>query len=126
MEAGRSVTILAYLALAPQHRADRDRIAELLWPGAPLHDARHSLRQSLYRLREAADGTELVRSVGGQLLLDNQIRFDCLEGERAADAGDLARAVGLLEGDFRPRSGLRQPGERHRTALSDITDWHGL
>jgi len=100
MEAGRSVTILAYLALAPQRRADRDRIAELLWRGVPLHDARHSLRQSLYRLREAADGTQLVRSVGGQLVLDNQIRFDCLEGERAADSGDLARAALLLEGDF--------------------------
>lgn len=100
MEAGRSVTILAYLALAPKRRADRDRIAELLWPGAQLHDARHSLRQSLYRLREAAGGTELVRSVGGQLVLDDLIRFDCLEGERAAHAGDLGRAARLLEGDF--------------------------
>jgi DNA-binding SARP family transcriptional activator len=100
MEAGRSVTILAYLALAPQRRIDRNRIAELLWPGAPLPDARHSLRQSLYRLREAADGTELVRSIGGQLVLHDLIRFDCLEGERAADAGDLGRAARLLEGDF--------------------------
>jgi DNA-binding SARP family transcriptional activator len=100
MEAGRSVTILAYLAFAPHRRADRDRIAELLWPGTPLQDARHSLRQSLYRLREAADGSEIIRSVGGQLVLDDLIRFDCIEGERAADAGDLGRAARLLEGDF--------------------------
>jgi len=57
MRAGRPLAILVYLALSSERQADRDHVAELFWPGVGLTDAQHSLRQTLYRLRQLTGGT---------------------------------------------------------------------
>ncbi len=100
MQAGKPVAILVYLALAPPRRAERDHVAELFWPGVDISEARHSLRQSLYRLRQATDGAELVRARGTQLEFVPAVTLDGLEGERAAEAGELEWASELLRGNF--------------------------
>jgi len=97
---GKPVALLAYLALAPDRRCDRDRLAELFWRSAESVDARHSLRQTLYRLRTATTGVELVEATDGELRLVAPVRLSCLEGEEAAAAGDLERAVELLRSGF--------------------------
>lgn len=47
------VALLAYLVLEPAMPQSRDRLAELFWPEQPNDDARHSLREALFRLRQA-------------------------------------------------------------------------
>lgn len=98
---GKPVALLVYVALAPDGRCDRDRLAELFWRSADISDARHSLRQTLYRLRGVTHGAELVEAANGKLrLAEGRVRLDCLEGEEAAAAGDLERAAPLLQGQF--------------------------
>jgi DNA-binding SARP family transcriptional activator len=100
MEAGRPLAILVYLALAPKRRAGRDHLCELIWSGTDLRDSRHSLRQALYRCRQATGGTDLVLGCANDLELSPLVDLDCLAGERAVSDGDLQTALGWLRGDF--------------------------
>ena len=47
----KHLALLTYLAIESRHTHRRDRLAELLWPGAPLAEARHSLATGLSILR---------------------------------------------------------------------------
>lgn len=101
MQAGKPVALLAYLALAPGCQASKDHVAELFWPGVPLSDARHSLRQANYRIRQATGDTELIRGENSHLEIDGRVHLDSLQAEAALEANDLRRAHQLLrEGDF--------------------------
>ena len=100
MEAGKPLAALVYIALAPGGRAKRDRVAELIWPGDELREARHSLRQALYRIRRATGGVPLVQLRGAELEVLPAVRFDCLEGERGAADHDLSDAHAALRGSF--------------------------
>ena len=57
-------SLLAYLAVEADRPHRRDALAEFLWSGSPSKNARLSLRQALYQLRqaigdgEASDGTD--------------------------------------------------------------------
>jgi DNA-binding SARP family transcriptional activator len=100
MEAGKPLALLAYVALSPKARANRDRIAELFWPGTSIADARHSLRQALYRLRQATSEVELVHAHEHEVELFPLVSFDFAEAERAVSSGDFTRAHELLSGNF--------------------------
>ena len=100
MQAGKPLALLAYVALSPSGRAERDHVAELLWPGSSSRDARHALSQSLYRLRTATGDVDLVRLDGPTLEFTNCARLDCVEGEAAAASDDLTSAYDLLLGAF--------------------------
>ncbi len=100
LRAGKPLALLVYLALAPDRRARRQHVAELLWHGRPMSKSLHCLRQALYRLRRGVGGRSPVRSVGEDLQADSRVRLACLEGEAAAASGDLSRAYELLRGDF--------------------------
>ena len=100
MDAGKPLAILVYLALAPRQRAGRDHVAELMWPGTDLTDARHSLRQALYRLRQAVGGMEVVEASDNDLELSPVVELDCLVAERALAGGDAPQALGKLRGNF--------------------------
>ena len=68
LDSGRPLTIrrkkaqalLAYLALHPGQPRSRDALASLLWSGTADEQARHSLRQSLFALRQAITPYPLV------------------------------------------------------------------
>ncbi|MDX1390395.1 MAG: BTAD domain-containing putative transcriptional regulator, partial [Acidobacteriota bacterium] len=98
--AGKPTAILVYLALSADGRRGRDHVAELLWRSSTIEDARHSLRQALYRLRAATDGAELIASDNGDLVLSKAVWFDCLSGEEALADGDVESAYRLLHGEF--------------------------
>jgi DNA-binding SARP family transcriptional activator len=49
--------LLAYLALYPGERHDREKIQGLLWPEARARQAQASLRQTLFTLRKSLPGT---------------------------------------------------------------------
>ena len=126
MQAGKPLALVAYLALAPDFRAERDHVAQLLWPGASSSDSRHSLRQALYRLRAATGGRELVRADDGHLILLPGLRFDCLELEAAVLAGDLEPANELVNGHFLADFAIPESREFEEWAESQRTRFREL
>jgi DNA-binding SARP family transcriptional activator len=82
----KSVALLAYLAAAPDHEADRAELLDALFDGRADESARAYLRQAVHRLREV-----LPEGVGPSFE-GSRLRF----GGPVALAGDAARAEGLL------------------------------
>jgi DNA-binding SARP family transcriptional activator/TolB-like protein len=94
------LALLAVLAAAADRGVSRERLASLFWPESDEERARHSLRQTLYALRNDVGG-EVARSVGSTLVLDDAaIRADVVEFRAALAAGDRERAVGIARGPF--------------------------
>ncbi|MCZ6859172.1 MAG: BTAD domain-containing putative transcriptional regulator [Alphaproteobacteria bacterium] len=98
--------LLAYLALNPDRRNVREKLATLLWPDRSDEQARHSLRQALLDLRQAlkaADSSVLIAE-GDQVALDQEsVWVDVLEFERlAADPSPDAwhDAIQLYQGEL--------------------------
>jgi DNA-binding SARP family transcriptional activator len=100
VRAGKSLAILAYLGLSPRRSECRDRIAQLFWPDASLSQAHHTLRQLLYRLRQAVPDEPLLNLEGNSLVLSAEVKLDALAGEQALEAGDVESAFALLGGTF--------------------------
>jgi DNA-binding SARP family transcriptional activator/TolB-like protein len=98
----RRVALLAYLALRAQHGPERrDRLLGLFWPESDANHARGALRNALHFLRVGL-GPGAIRSIGSeevQLDLD-LVECDAVEFDRLCDAGELALALRLYEGDL--------------------------
>jgi DNA-binding SARP family transcriptional activator/TolB-like protein len=94
------LAVLAVLAAAGSWGVSRERLAALFWPESDEEHARHSLRQTLYGLRQDLD-CEVISSAGSQLNLDTRvITSDVAEFHAALAAGDRERAVALVRGPF--------------------------
>ena len=95
----KNLALLIYLALAPQYRRSRNQILRALWPDKDESRARHSLNESVHRLRSSL-GQARLESQGDCLVLScegldvDALRFTALATTKPADA------VGLLHGDF--------------------------
>jgi len=94
--------LLAYLAVQPDGRAERDRLAALLWNGDQAR-ARHALRQMLLVLRRRL-GTCVLQNEGGTVALNLDAmnidlrRFEA--GIRSSDDAGLVSACSLWLGQF--------------------------
>jgi DNA-binding SARP family transcriptional activator/tetratricopeptide (TPR) repeat protein len=72
----KHLALLAYLALEPRQPWRRDTLTDLLWPRAPLEDARHSLATGVSMLRTILGpraietGRDKVRFATGDLVTD--------------------------------------------------------
>ncbi|MEA2179956.1 MAG: hypothetical protein QOG77_3253, partial [Solirubrobacteraceae bacterium] len=99
----KSVALLAYLATAPGHEADRAELLDALFDGRADESARAYLRQAVHRLREVLpDGV-------GPSFDGSRLRF----GAPVALSGDAARVEALLA------EAARLQGEERLTALLD-------
>ncbi len=90
----RQVALLLYLLLArPRGLHARDTLVTLLWPEHDAVQARQALRNALHGIRRAL-GTEVIRSVGDQLVGVDHARFACdalaLETDTFAFPADTA------------------------------------
>ncbi len=88
----RQVALLIYLLLArPRGLHARDTLVTLLWPEHDAFQARQALRNALHGIRREL-GTDVIRSVGDQLVGVDHARFDCdaLALETNAFAADEA------------------------------------
>ena len=97
----KTQALLIYLAAEPASHS-RDSLMTLLWPGMPVHSARHNLRQVIYHLRSAipelsSRGDEPDSNV--PLLLTNRLTIQ-LNLEADVDL-DIAMSEKLLEGTQR-------------------------
>lgn len=112
----KAASLLAFLALRPGVKRQRDRLIDLLWPDVPVDAARHNLRQALYSIRRDLDGHEaglgaLIKANPTEVWIERaDVATDVAEFETLAatlPGGDslarmraLERAADLYRGDF--------------------------
>ena len=90
--------LLAILAVAGKQGLSRDRIETYLWPERAGDNARHSLDQAVYSIRNAL-GTDVIVSTGRELRLNPElVQVDAWEFEEAIRAGQRTVAAGLYKG----------------------------
>jgi DNA-binding SARP family transcriptional activator len=94
----RQLGLLAVVAAAGKSGISRDRVIGILWPETSDDQARHTLSQTLYRLRQAA-GHDLVTGTV-QLRLDPEVSSDVGELRDALTRGDLETVAQLYSGAF--------------------------
>ncbi len=114
----KRLALLAYLAADPPRRFHRrDSLLALFWPDLDQSHARAALRRSLHFLRGAL-GAEVVAGRGDEEVgvPEEALWCDATALDRALQAGDPERAVGLYRGGF--LDGLHVEG-----AASEFGDW---
>src|ERR1700738_2643393 len=102
LTAKKSQALLAFLAMKPDQRVSRDKMASLLWSSTAPEQARQSLRQTLSNLRKELTGVskeKLLVEEGDLLGLDEGYfesdvsAFEALVGTGTEEA--LAKAAEL-------------------------------
>lgn len=105
-ESGVPFAVLLLSAAAPADVGiSRDEVTSLLWPSAPTESARHSLRQTMYRLRQLGFPIQFKR--GHVVLSDVDTEIDLRDlSQGPVSRSDLLRlgTQGFLPGYF-PRVG---------------------
>jgi DNA-binding SARP family transcriptional activator/tetratricopeptide (TPR) repeat protein len=89
--------LLLYLAM--ERDVTRDAAEGVIWSDLPPDRARHSLNQTLYRLRKDL-GEDWLSTEGDRLRVSEDLRVDALDFEEKVEAGDLPGALALYEGGF--------------------------
>jgi DNA-binding SARP family transcriptional activator len=103
---GKPLALITYLVCCPQRGAGRDHLTDLLWADAAPDAARHTLRQTIWYLRQRlGDGALQVAREDGRLTLCTSVTCDRDDFLAACDGGDLERAVTSYAGDFLPSFG---------------------
>lgn len=100
----RSRALLAYLALAPERSASRERLCGLLWSDRAEAQARASLRQCLLELRGALSNYDLdlldvSRETIGLHPESIEVDVDALETSLAGDARTLTASLTSIAAD---------------------------
>ena len=99
----KAQALLAHLALHPGQTRSRDALATLLWSGVADDQARHSLRQSLFALRQAIVADPFVVEGERVGLREGAADVDVAAFERAVAAGtreSLREATALYRGEL--------------------------
>jgi adenylate cyclase len=90
----RGRALLAYLALAPDRSASRERLCGLLWSDRGEPQARASLRQCLVEIRAALAASDLdILDVGREAVA---LRHDMIEVDAAVIEASLDAGLGVL------------------------------
>ena len=131
----RERVLLAYLALSPNSRQPRRKLAALLWGDATDETALDNLRTCVWGLRKALGDTEhrVIASEGEDIVLNAAaFEVDALAFRRlAAQSGrsDLKEAANLYSGEFLDGLGLeseefeswrRGEAARYRDRIVDV------
>ncbi|HTU03191.1 MAG TPA: BTAD domain-containing putative transcriptional regulator, partial [Candidatus Sulfotelmatobacter sp.] len=95
----KQLTLITYLALRPRARATREELLGLLWSGTSEREARSSLRQVLYQIRQATD-PDLVTGDEVLCLRREDVDFDVDLFRVHHAQGRLEAALDLYEADF--------------------------
>ncbi|MCZ6588010.1 MAG: BTAD domain-containing putative transcriptional regulator [Alphaproteobacteria bacterium] len=112
----RDRAVLTYLALTPNQRESRERLAALLWSNRGDEQARHSLAQSTAVIRKALGDADksVVVSEPASLAIDwTKFDVDVLTFRRLVDEGtleSLGQAVALHAEDLLPGFEVRSEG----------------
>lgn len=98
--------MFAYLILHPHRPHNREQLADILWPDAPIDRVRRNLSDALYRLRQSLgdDWLEVDRE-RVSLLVDDDLWVDAWQFDRLTTAGTLnalAQAIDLYRDELLP------------------------
>jgi DNA-binding SARP family transcriptional activator len=96
----RVLAVATMIASGGDRGISRERVLATLWTDAEPERARQALSQTLYHMRRALGGKELLES-GTDLRFSSEIiGSDLTDLERAFDAGDLETVASLHRGPF--------------------------
>jgi len=100
----KRLALLLYLALAePAGPHSRESLMALLWPEANDESTRHSLRNTIYGLRQALGEAAIVSLGEGYIGLDPAaVRCDAVEVRSLLAAGKWKEALAAWTGDLAP------------------------
>src|SRR5499427_2200392 len=101
MSRKKAQMLLAYLAMHPTHAHLRDKLATLLWDDASAEQARLSLRQTLFAIRQALPVDPTVVEGNSVAFAAEAVAVDAIEFEQIArshDPDELDRAATLYQG----------------------------
>jgi predicted ATPase/DNA-binding SARP family transcriptional activator len=126
----KAKTLVKILALAPDRRLHRERLAELLWPDRDADAAANNLNQALYVARRAldsagADGAAALALADGTVVLTAQVdvgAFEAVAARARADRDPAAyeRALGLYGGELLPEDRYEPWADARRAALAEL------
>ena len=94
----RPLALLALVAAAGQRGISRERVVGILWADTDEEQARHTLSQTLYRLRRETGRDWFTPTV--ELRLDPAVSSDIGDLHAALSAGELERVATLYTGKF--------------------------
>ena len=120
----KAKALVKLLALAPERRLHRERLAELLWPDRDGEAAANNLHQALHAARRAI-GADALRLSDGVVALEAEVDVDAFEAAaaRARDTREAAAyesALDLHAGRAAARGPLRAVGRRAPAALLEL------
>jgi DNA-binding SARP family transcriptional activator len=95
--------LLAYLAMHPRQSHLRDKLATLLWDHALAEQARQSLRQTLFAIRQALPSDPVLLDGDHVAFAAEAVTVDVSDFEQFAQCDDpkkLERAASLYQGDL--------------------------
>lgn len=125
----KSAELVKLLALAPQHRVEREQAMEALWPEAPPERAGASLRKAAHFARRALGFPDSVVLDGSTVILggSGRVQSDVAEFESLAGDGlvsedpDLCRrAASLHIGELLPHDRYLEWVTPHRERLRSL------
>jgi predicted ATPase/DNA-binding SARP family transcriptional activator len=126
----KAKALVKILALAPDRRVHRERLAELLWPDRDADAAANNLNQALYATRRAldaagADGAAAVVLIDGAVVLKAQVDVDVFEAAAARARADrdpaaYERALALHGGALLPEDRYEPWADARRAALAEL------
>ena len=126
----KAKALVKIVALAPDRRVHRERLAELLWPDRDADAAANNLNQALYAARRAldaagADGAVALPLVDGAVVLNAEVDVDAFEAAAArarADPDPAAheRALGLYGGALLPEDRYEAWADARRASLTEL------
>jgi predicted ATPase/DNA-binding SARP family transcriptional activator len=126
----KAKALVKILALAPDRRVHRERLAELLWPERDAEAAANNLNQALYTARRAldaagADGAAALALIDGAGVLSADVDVDAFEAAAARaraerDPADYERALDLYGGGLLPEDRYEPWADARRAALAEL------
>jgi predicted ATPase/DNA-binding SARP family transcriptional activator len=120
----KAKALVKLLALAPERRLHRERLADLLWPDRDAEAAANNFHQALHAARRAI-GADVLHLSDGVVTLEAEIDVDAFEAAaaRARDTGETADYESALElhpGELLPEDRYESWADARRAALLEL------
>ena len=120
----KAKALVKLLALAPERRMHRERLADLLWPDRDAEAASNNLHQALHAARRAI-GPDALRLSDGVVALEAEVDVDAFEAaaihaRATGEAADYESALDLHPGELLPEDRYESWADARRAALLEL------
>jgi predicted ATPase/DNA-binding SARP family transcriptional activator len=120
----KAKALVKLLALAPERRMHRERLADLLWPDRDAEASSNNLHQALHAARRAI-GPEALRLTDGVVALEAEVDIDAFEAaavhaRATGKAADYESALDLHPGELLPEDRYETWADARRAALLEL------